>query len=112
MPAETILGGLSQEATLQDLLGTTCLLLAAILDKLPRTTGNDQAAVSVEGTATVAIAGGQTLGTVTTVGTVTTLTTVGTVTNAAQLGGRPAQAAADSLSNAGVLHIYDRITLS
>ena len=101
--AESILGGISQEATLQELLGTTVVLLAAILEKLPRTTGNDQAAVSVEGTATVALASNQTL---------TTVTTVGTVTNAAQLGGKPALAVADSITQVGALHLYDKITVS
>lgn len=98
--ADSILGGISQEATLQELLGTTVVLLAAILEKLPRTTGNDQAAVSVEGTATVALASNQ------------TLTTVGTVTNATQLGGKPALATADSISQVGALHLYDKITVS
>lgn len=95
---QSILGGINQEATQQELLGSAVLLLAAIAEKLPRVTGNDQAAVSVEGTVTVALAASQTLATLTTLGNI----------NAA--GGK--FVTGDNLNMAGTQHIYSNITVS
>lgn len=100
MPATSILGNISQEATLQELLGATVYALAAILEKMPRVTGNDQAAVSIE-SGSVGISSGQTLATV---------TTVGTVTNTNQLGGQ--YAAGNNLMMSGTAHIYNNIVVS
>lgn len=107
--AESILGGLSQEATSLEMLSNITLLLAAMLEKMPRVTGNDQCAVSVEGTPIVGISGAQTLATVTTVGTVTTL---GTMTNVTNIGGKPASTSADAISMSGTQHIYSNIIVS
>lgn len=96
MPAESILGGINQEATQLELLGNLTLLLAAMLERMPRVTGNDQCAVSIEA-GSVGIAAGQTLA---------------TVTNMAQMGGRPALMAADALNNAGSVYLYNNITVS
>ena len=108
MPATSILGGISQEATQQELLTQATLLLAAILEKLPRTDANDRAIVNTsdQGNVTVALAASQTLATVTTVSTVTT---VGNQTN---IGGRDASHAAYALANMGTAHIYNNIIVS
>lgn len=107
MPATSILGGISQEATQEELLGHMTLLLAAILEKLPRTDAADRLFVShAESNPTVSIAATQTLATVTTVGSVTT---VGNQTN---LGGRDASHAAYALANMGTAHIYNNVLVS
>lgn len=80
---------------------TMLTVLAAILEKMPRVTGNDQAAVSVEGTPTVAIAANQTLA---------TLTTLTTLTNAQQVGSK--FTSGDNLNLAGVQHLYNNIIVS
>ncbi len=74
---------------------TMLTVLAAILEKMPRVTGNDQAAVSVEGTATVALATNQTLT---------------TLTNANQVGSK--YTSGDNLNLAGVQHLYNNIIVS
>lgn len=110
MPATSILGGINQEATQEELLGHMTLLLAAILEKLPRTDAADRLFVShAESNPTVAIAATQTLATVTTVGTVTTVSTVANQTN---LGGRDASHAAYALANMGTSHIYNNVLVS
>ena len=90
--AQSILGGINQEATQQELLSSAVLLLAAIAEKLPRVTGNDQAAVSVEGTVTVALAASQTLA------------------NINATGGK--FVTGDNLNMAGTQHIYNNIIVS
>ena len=90
--AQSILGGINQEATQQELLSSAVLLLAAIAEKLPRVTGNDQAAVSVEGIVTVALASNQTLG------------------NINATGGK--FVTGDNLNMAGTQHIYNNIIVS
>lgn len=90
--AQSILGGINQEATQQELLSSAVLLLAAIAEKLPRVTGNDQAAVSVEGTVTVALAANQALG------------------NINATGGK--FVTGDNLNMAGTQHIYNNIIVS
>ncbi len=106
MPAESILGGINQEDTQLELLGEAILLLSAILEKMPRVSGNDQAAVTIEG-GSVGISASQTLAAVT---TVTTVTTVGTLNNMAAIGGKFVMA--DNLNFGGVQHIYNNIIVS
>lgn len=108
MPATSILGGISQEATQQELLAHATILLAAILESMPRTDANARAIVNTsdQGNVTVALAASQTLATVTTVSTVTT---VGNQTN---IGGRDASHAAYALANMGTAHIYNNIIVS
>ena len=102
MPATSILGGISQEATQEELLGNMTLLLAAILESMPRTDANARAIVNTsdQGNVTVALAASQ------------TLTTVGTVSNQTNIGGRDASHAAYALANMGTAHIYNNIIVS
>lgn len=102
MPATSILGGISQEATQQELLTHATLLLAAILENMPRTDANARAIVNTsdQGNVTVALAASQTLAAVTTVG------------NQTNIGGRDASNAAYALANMGTAHIYNNIIVS
>ena len=105
-PVTVSLPGVATDQTaqaLQELSETMLFMLGAILEKMPRVTGNDQAAVSIEG---------GTLPTVTTVSTVTNVTTLATLTNMTQVGGRPGLLAADSWNNAGAAYIYNQINVS
>jgi hypothetical protein len=99
MTAQTILGGINQEATQQELLGTVAVLLAAMLERMPRVTGNDQCAVSIEA-GSVGIASGQTLATLT------------TLSNIVSIGSKPASTAADAIAMTGAAHIYNNIIVS
>ena len=105
MPATSILGGISQEATQQELLAHATLLLAAILESMPRTDANARAIVNTsdQGNVTMAIASAQTLAAV---------TTVATVSNQTNIGGRDASHAAYALANMGTAHIYNNIIVS
>ena len=105
MPATSILGGISQEATQQELLAHATILLAAILESMPRTDANARAIVNTsdQGNVTVAIAAAQTLAAV---------TTVATVSNQTNIGGRDASNTAYALANMGTAHIYNNITVS
>ncbi len=105
MPATSILGGISQEATQQELLTHATLLLAAILESMPRTDANARAIVNTsdQGNVTVALAASQTLATV---------TTVSTVSNQTNIGGRDASNTAYALANMGTAHIYNNIIVS
>lgn len=105
MPATSILGGISQEATQQELLTHVTLLLAAILENMPRTDANARAIVNTsdQGTVTVALAASQTL---------TTVSTVNTVSNQTSIGGRDASNTAYALANMGTAHIYNNIIVS
>lgn len=102
MPATSILGGISQEATQQELLAHATILLAAILESMPRTDANARAIVNTsdQGNVTVAIAASQTLSAVTTVG------------NQTNIGGRDASNTAYALANMGTAHIYNNIIVS
>lgn len=85
---------LSATASINAQAETTTTLLAAIFEKMPRVTGNDQAAVSVEG-GTVAV---------TAVGTMTTLA------NQNATGGK--FISGDNAMMAGAAYIYNQITVS
>ena len=102
MPATSILGGISQEATQQELLAHATILLAAILESMPRTDANARAIVNTsdQGNVTVALASAQ------------TLTTVSTVGNQTNIGGRDASNTAYALANMGTAHIYSNIIVS
>ena len=102
MPATSILGGISQEATQQELLAHATILLAAILENMPRTDANARAIVNTsdQGNVTVAIAASQ------------TLTTVSTVGNQTNIGGRDASNTTYALANMGTAHIYNNIIVS
>lgn len=84
MALQNAFGDLSLEETNKAML----ICLVAILEKLPRVTGNDQAAVSVEGT----------------------VTTLGTMTNQMQVGGQEALTVARNQMMP--VHIYNNILLS
>lgn len=92
--ATSILGGINQETTQQELLGEAIMLLAAILEKMPRVTGNDQAAVAIE-SGSVGIAASQ------------TLAALGTIN---QVGGKHVHG--DNMNLAGTIHIYQNIIVS
>jgi hypothetical protein len=99
MPAESILGNISQEATQAELLGGVVTLLAAMLDKMPRVDANDRLIVNPsESTSPVTVSSG-------------TITTAGVLQNLGTLS-RPADAIPLHLSNAGSMHIYDNIKVS
>lgn len=102
MPATSILGGIGQEVTQQELLAHVTLLLSAILESMPRTDANQRAIVNTsdQGNVTMAIAAAQ------------TLATVSTVSNQTNIGGRDASNAAYALANMGTAHIYNNIIVS
>lgn len=102
MAATSILGGIGQEVTQQELLAHATLLLSAILESMPRTDANARAIVNTsdQGNVTVALAASQTLATVTTVG------------NQTNIGGRDASNTAYALANMGTAHIYNNIIVS
>lgn len=108
MPAESILGNISQEATQAELLGGVVTLLAAMLDKMPRVDVNDRLIVNPsESTSPVTVSSG----TITTVTTVATLTALTALQNMGTLS-RPADAIPLHMSGAGAMHIYDNIKVS
>lgn len=104
MPSTSILGGISQESTQEQLLTQATLLLSAILDKLPRTDTMDRVIVNAsEVNPTVAIAASQTLGTV---------TTVATVTNLNQVAGQSVDFLPRVMSHSGCQFLYNNIIVS
>ena len=101
--ATSILAGLNEEATQQELLGGVLVLLSSILEKMPRVDGADRLLVShSESNPAVTVSSG-------TVTTVTTVTTVGTVSNQTNIGGRDASNMAYAAANAGSMHIYNNL---
>lgn len=88
---------LSATASINAQAETTTVLLAAMFEKMPRVTGNDQAAVSVEG-GTVAVS------------SLPTLTSLVTLANQNAMGGK--FISGDNAMLAGTAHIYNQITVS
>lgn len=88
---------LAMQTEIKDLNDTLLVLLSSILEKMPRVTGNDQAAVTIEGG---------------TLGTLTTLTTCATLTNQTQIGGQEALSVAKAQMMQGTSHIYNNITVA
>lgn len=85
----------------RQLLEAAVVLLANIVEKMPRVDVADRLMVShAESSPSVNINASQTLATVTTVGGVT------------QIGGRDASNTAFALSNIGTAHIYNNIVVS
>lgn len=82
------------------------LLLAAMLEKMPRVDGNDRVIVGIE-TGAVSINTGQTLATLTTLGDAVRLQNMGS-----SGWSRPADAIPLHLANAGAMHIYNNIQVS
>ena len=104
MPAESILGGINQEVTQQELLSAVYLLLTDILGSLPRIDTNKRVLVShAESNPTVSIAASQTVGTV---------TTVGTVSNITNISGKDISHLPQMLSGAGTQQLYNNIIFS
>lgn len=104
MPSTSVLGGISSEATQEQLLSQTTLLLSQILEKLPRLDTMDRLIVNAsEVNPTVAIASAQTLATV---------TTVGTVTNVNQVANQGVDFLQRAFSNAGAQYLYNNIIVS
>jgi len=101
MPSTSILGGINQETTQQELLAQSTLLLSQILEKLPRLDTMDRLIVNAtEVNPTVAIASAQTLGTVT------------TVTNVNQVANQGVDFLQRAFSNAGAQYLYNNIIVS
>jgi hypothetical protein len=110
-PLPVVQQGVSTDITAQairDLNDTMLYMLSAILEKMPRTTGNDQASVAIE-SGSVGLLAGQTLATVTNVTTLATLQTLSNITN---IGGKNISAGADAIIMTGVAHIYNNIIVS
>jgi hypothetical protein len=100
--AESILGNISQEQTLSELLGNFTLVMAAMLEKMPRIDANDRLIINAaEITAPVTVSSG----------TVTSVTSVSTLL-AAGFASRPLDGLPVQMSNAGAMHIYDNIRFS
>ena len=99
--ATSILGGINQEVTQQELLTQATMLLAAIFEKLPRTDANDRMVcnLSDQGNVSTTIASG-------------TVSTVSTVSNQTNIGGRDASHVAYAMANIGTAHIYNQIIVS
>lgn len=99
-------GGAATDALQLEMLSEVTHLLAAILDRLPRTDANHRAVVNTsdQGNVAVTIAASQSLATVTTVGTVSTL---GAGTNA-----KPADGIPMHVSRIGSLHLLNQIIMS
>ena len=95
MPAESILGGINQEATQQELLAHATLLLSMILEKLPRMDANDRLLIS-HAESTVTLTANQSLATIASLGA----------------SARIADAIPLHMSNAGCVHIYDNIKVT
>jgi len=99
MPLQNALGDIALDSTSQSirdlqtdirgLTDTLTVLLAAVLEKMPRVTANDQAAVSIEGG---------------------TLPWVTTVTSISGLGSK--YSSGDNVNLAGCQHIYSNITVT
>ncbi len=103
-PVPVDVPGAAQDATvaaLNTLNDTMLVLLAAILEKMPRVTGNDQVAASIETIPAISIAANQDLRNIT-----------GALANITSIGGKPASTTADALAMAGTAHIYSNITVS
>ena len=98
-------GGAATDALQLEMLSEVTHLLAAILDRLPRTDANHRAVVNTsdQGTVSVAI----TSGTVTTVNTLGTVSTLGAGTNA-----KPADGIPMHVSRIGSLHLLNQIIMS
>lgn len=112
MALQNLFGDVNLEATQQEMLAQMTLLLAAILEKLPRVDTADRVLVShAESNPTVNLAASQTLT------TLTTLTTAADLTRLNNFGtsgvtSKPADAIPLHISNAGAMHIYDNIKVS
>jgi len=101
MPSTSVLGGISSEATQEQLLSQTTLLLSQILEKLPRIDTMDRLIVNAsEVNPTVALAASQTLGTVT------------TVTNVNQVANQGVDFLTKVLANSGAHYLYNNIIVS
>lgn len=101
MPSTSVLGGISSEATQEQLLSQTTLLLSQILEKLPRIDTMDRLIVNaLEVNPTVALAASQTLGTVT------------TVTNVNQVANQGVDFLTKVLANSGAHYLYNNIIVS
>lgn len=106
MALQNLFGELNLEATQQEMLAQMTLLLAAILDKLPRVDTNDRVMVShAESNPTVSIAASQTLAALSDLTRVNNFGSAGVTS-------KPADAIPMHLANAGTMHIYDNIKVS
>lgn len=109
MALQNLFGEVTLEATQQEMLAQMTLLLAAILEKLPRVDTADRVMVShAESNPPISIAASQTLATLTTAADLNRLNNFGT----SGVTSKPADAIPLHISNAGAMHIYDNIKVS
>ena len=97
LPTGAATDGLQTE--IRNLNDTLLILLSAILEKMPRVTGNDQMVVSIESGA-VGITGNQ------------TLSTLSTLTNLQQIGGQDGTTLARAQIMSGATYIYNNIKVT
>ena len=88
----TILAVQSLQQEIKDLNENLLYILAAIFEKMPRVTGNEQVAVNIEG------------------GTLTTVATVTTVSNLQSMGAKYING--DNLNMSGLQQLYSNIVVS
>lgn len=106
MALQNLFGELNLEATQQEMLAQMTLLLAAILDKLPRVDTNDRVVVShAESNPTVSISASAFLATLSDLTRVNNFGSSGVTS-------KPADAIPMHLANAGTMHIYDNIKVN
>jgi hypothetical protein len=108
MAATSLLGGINQEASQQELLAQATFLLYSILEKMPRVDTADRLVVNPsESTSPVTISSG----TVTTVSTVTSVTQVASVVNFGSAS-RPGDCLPLHMGNAGAMHVYNNLVFA
>ncbi len=100
-----LFGEVASEASLRESVDNLTLLLASILEKLPRVDTADRMTVAIE-SGSVGLSAGQTLATLTTVSSVSSLA------NLVNVGGRDVAHASFALANSGCMHIYDNIKVT
>ena len=94
---DSILAGINQEVTQIELLSNVTFLLAAMLERMPRVTGNDQVATSIEVIPQITFAANQ---------------DIRNITGLTNIGGKPAVISVDALNMAGTVNIYNNIIVS
>ena len=94
---DSILAGINQEVTQIELLSNVTFLLAAMLERMPRVTGNDQVATSIEVIPQITFAANQ---------------DIRNITGLTNIGGKSAAGTVDALNMAGTVNIYNNIIVS
>ena len=98
---DSILAGINQEVTQIELLSNVTFLLAAMLERMPRVTGNDQVATSIEVIPQITFAANQDIRNI-----------IGAIGGLTNIGGKSAAGTVDALNMAGTVNIYNNIIVS